>query len=273
MDRRASWFYGESLEPDTVTLVLEHPAQPGTRVRFGTLLAGGSTRWSTAVAVPADANSVTGPHPAGQAIGLSVQVLAGSLPPLRPVLSAAGRPFELAGSLSSVLVPGPWQLAGFSQGYAVFTLRKPSEPIAASTANGRRLDPQVISSTTKSEEIRVQAPAPSSVIRSVAWDPGWRATVSVNGGKVQNLTVNDFDLVQEVHIPAGNDVVSFHYRPPHLVLASVLSLSSIVLLLAVLGVWLMRRRRRPRRTPERVAHDAVSVVQEASPEVLSERVG
>ena len=83
------------------------------------------------------------------------------------------------------------------------------------------------------------------MIRSVAWDPGWRATVSVNGGKVQNLTVNDFDLVQEVHIPAGNDVVSFHYRPPHLVLASVLSLSSIVLLLAVLGVWLMRRRRRP----------------------------
>ena len=27
----ASWFYGESLEPDTVTLVLDHPASPGTR--------------------------------------------------------------------------------------------------------------------------------------------------------------------------------------------------------------------------------------------------
>ena len=81
------------------------------------------------------------------------------------------------------------------------------------------------------------------MIRSVAWDAGWSATVSVNGGNAQKIPVNDFDLVQEVHIPAGDDVVSFHYRPPHLVLASVLSLGSIVLLLALLGVWLARRRR------------------------------
>jgi hypothetical protein len=269
----ASWFYGESLEPDTVTLVLGHPASPGTRIRFGTLLAGGATRWGAAVAVPAGASSVTSPHPAGQAIGLSVQVLGGSLPSQQPVLSVGGHPYELAGSLSSVLVPGPWQLAGFSEGYAVFTLRKPSEPITASTANGRRLAAQVISSTTKSEDIRVQAPATSTVIRSVAWDPGWRATVSVNGGKAQNITVNDFDLVQKVHIPAGDDVVSFHYRPPHLVLASVLSLGSIVLLLALLGVWLTRRRRRPQRTPELVTHDAVGLMPEESAEVLSERVG
>lgn len=111
------------------------------------------------------------------------------------------------------------------------------------------------------------------MIRSVAWDPGWSATVSVNGGKAQNVTVNDFDLVQKVHIPAGDDVVSFHYRPPHLVLASVLSLGSIVLLLALLGVWLIRRGRRAQRTPELVTHDAASMVHEERPEVLSERVG
>ena len=61
------------------------------------------------------------------------------------------------------------------------------------------------------------------MIRSVAWDSGWSATVSVNGGKAQTIPVKDFDLVQQVHIPAGDDVVSFHYRPPHLLLASVLS--------------------------------------------------
>ena len=88
----ASWFYGESLEPDTVTLVLEHPASPGTRIRFGTLLAGGSTRWGAAVAVAAGASSVTSAHPAGPAIGLSVQVLAGSLPSQRAVISVAGHP-------------------------------------------------------------------------------------------------------------------------------------------------------------------------------------
>ncbi len=212
----ASWFYGETLEPDAATLVLEHPAGPGTVVRFGALLADGSTRWGAAVPVPVGASTVTGRYPTGAAIGLSVQVLAGALPTQRAVISVAGHPYELSGSLSSALVPGPWQLAGFSQGYAVFTLRKPPEPIVASTATGRRLPVQVISSTTKSEQIRVQAPAPSTVIRSVAWDSGWSATVSVDGGKTQDIPLNDFDLVQQVHVPAGNDVVSFHYRPRHL---------------------------------------------------------
>jgi hypothetical protein len=272
--RTASWFYGEFLEPDTVTLVLDHGVQPGTRIRFGTLLAGGSTRWGAAVAVPAGARSVTAPHPAGPAIGLSVQVMAGSLPSQRAVISVAGHPYELAGSLSSALVPGPWQLAGFSQGYAVFTLRKPAEPIAASTNTGRRLPVQVVASTTKSEDIRVQAPATSTLIRSVAWDAGWSATVSVNGGSAHKIKIDDSDLVQQVHIPAGDDVVSFHYRPPHLLLASVLTLGAIVLLLVLFGVWLTRRRRhRPPGMPLAASHDAAGVVPEESPEDVPERVG
>jgi hypothetical protein len=192
------------------------------------------------------------------------------------VISVAGHPYELAGSLSSALVPGPWQLAGFSQGYAVFTLRKPPEPIAASTDNGGRLPVQVLASTTKSEDIRVRAPAASTVIRSVAWDSGWSATVSVNGGQAQKIKIDDSDLVQQVHIPAGDDVVSFHYRPPHLLLASVLSLGSTVLLLALLGIWLTRRRRRRRRSqgmPQAAPPAAVNAAPEESPEAVPERVG
>jgi hypothetical protein len=269
----ASWFYGETLEPDTASLVLEHPANPGTLVRFGSLLAGGSTRWGAAVAVPAGTSVVNGRHPPGHAIGLSVQVLAGSLPSQRAVISVAGRPYELAGSLSSALVPGPWQLAGFSEGYAVFTLRKPAEPVTASTANGRRLHVQVISSTTKSEQLRVHVPAPSSLIRSVAWDAGWKATVSVNGGKAQAIPVKDFDLVQQVRLPAGDDVVSFRYRPPHLLLASVLSVGATGLLVVLFGVWLARRRRRPGAGSEPAAGDVADAAPEDSPGVVPERVG
>ena len=61
----------------------------------------------------------------------------------------------------------------------------------------------VLSSTTKSEEIKVDAPSASTVIRSVAWDSGWLATVSVNGGPARSVPVTSFDLVQQVRIPAG----------------------------------------------------------------------
>ena len=267
--RTASWFFGESLEPDTVSLLLEHPASTGLLVRFGALSAGGATQWGAPVPVPAGARAVTGPHPPGPAVGLSVQVLAGSLPSQRAVITVAGHPYELAGSLSSALEPGPWQLAGVSQGYAVFTARKPPQPIVASTANGRSLPLQVISSTTKSEEIRLQASAPVTVTRSVAWDSGWSATVSVNGGRARTIPLNDFDLVQQVRVPAGNDLVAFHYRPPHLTMASILSLGSIALLLLLLVAWLVRRRRPA--TPE---PDASPLPEEAAAVgVVPERVG
>ena len=266
-----SWFFGETLEPDGASVVLGHPAGPGAVVRFGALHADGSTRWGAAVPVPAGASTVTGRYPPGAAVGLSVQVLAGALPTQRALITVHGRPYELSGSLSSALVPGPWQLAGFSQGYAVFTLRKPPEPIVASTATGRRLPVQVISSTTKSEQIRVRAPASSSVIRSVAWDSGWSATVSVNGGETHDIPLNDFDLVQQVHIPAGNDVVSFHYRPRHLLAASVLGLGAIALLLALLGAWVTRRLRRRHSSQEFVA--PTPVAPEDTPESVPERVG
>jgi hypothetical protein len=248
--KTASWFYGETLRPESATLVLEHPVSPGTTVRFGAVRPDGSTRWGAAVPVSAGASTITDTVPAGAAVGLSAQVVTGSLPWQRAVISVAGQPYELAGSLSSALVPGPWQLAGFSQGYAVFTLRKPAEPVAASTGNGRRLPVQIVSSTTKSEDIRLQAPAAATVTRSVAWDSGWTATVSVNGGKARAIPVVDFDLVQQVRVPAGNDLISLHYRPRHLLLASILSLGAILLLLVLLGVWLVRRRRSSRTARE-----------------------
>ena len=221
----ASWFFGESLEPSSATLVLTQVANPGTLIRFGTLSADGSTRWSDVMTVPTGAKTVTERLPDGAAIGLAVQVV-GALPAQRAVITVGGRAYELAGSLSSAIVPGEWQSAGFSQGYAVFTLGKPPVPLSASTAGVAALPVEVISSATKSEAIKVDAPAAASVVRSVAWDSGWRATVSVDGGPPQTIRVESFDLVQRVHIPAGDDLVTFVYRPPHLLVATVLSLGA-----------------------------------------------
>jgi LPXTG-motif cell wall-anchored protein len=179
------------------------------------------------------------------------------------LISVDGQTYELDGSLSTAVVPSHWNLAGTSQGYAVYTFDKPPAPITATTSSGRRLAVTVLSSTTKSEEIKVDAPSTSSVVRSVAWDSGWRATVSVNGGPARAVSVNSYDLVQQVRLPPGRDVVTFHYRPAHLTLATVLSLGAIGVLLVLLAGWLVRRRRRQPAEPD------VAPVVEREPEAVS----
>jgi hypothetical protein len=167
------------------------------------------------------------------------------------VVSIDGRLYELGGSLSSAVVPERWRQAGTSQGYAVFVFRRPPEPISAFTTTGQRLPVVVQSSTTKSEQVRVQAPTNGRVIRSVAWDSGWRGSVSVNGGPTRAVEVEQVNLIQEIRIPPGNDVVTFHYRPPHLVVASVLSLGATAFLVALLLGWLaLKRSRKPEKERE-----------------------
>jgi hypothetical protein len=58
------------------------------------------------------------------------------------------------------------------------------------------------------------------------------------------VTVHSYDLVQKVNIPAGHVVVTFHYRPPHLTVASLLSIGAVAVLLALAVGWLVVRRRR-----------------------------
>ena len=238
-----SWFFGESLEPASASLLFTHATASTALVRFGVLRADGSTSWGSTVSLGAGATRVDAHLPQEQAIGLSVQVV-GSLPPHQAVIAVDGHSYELAGSLSSTVIPGPWHQAGTEQGYVVYTSTTPPTPITASTDGGRPLPVRVLSSTTKSEQISIDAPAPSSVIRSVAWDSGWQANISVNGGASRAATVHSFDLVQKVNIPAGHVVVTFHYRPPHLTVASVLSIGGVGALLVLFVGWLVVRRRR-----------------------------
>jgi hypothetical protein len=238
-----SWFFGESLEPASASLLFTHATDADALVRFGVLRADGSTSWASTVSVAAGSTRVVAPLPRDQGIGLSVQVV-GSVPSHQAFIAVGDHSYELAGSLSSTVVPGPWQQAGTAQGYVVYTFAEPPTPVTASTASERPLPVTILSSTTKSEEVSVEAPGPSSVIRSVAWDPGWQANISVNGGASHAVTVQPFHLVQKVHIPAGHVVVTFHYRPPHLTAASVLSIGAVGVLLALFVGWLVVRRRR-----------------------------
>jgi hypothetical protein len=238
-----SWFFGESLEPTSASLLFTHATGSSAVVRFGVLGTDGSTTWGPTVSLRAGATSVDAPLPREHAIGLSVQVV-GALPEHQAVIAVSGQSYELAGSLSSTVVPGPWHQAGTALGYAVYTFARQPTPITAATESGRPLKVTVLSSTTKSEQISIDAPVPSSVVRSVAWDSGWQATISVNGGASHAVAVHSFQLVQKVNTPAGHVVVTFHYRPPHLIAASVLSIGAVAVLLVLLAGGLVGRRRR-----------------------------
>ncbi len=238
----ASWFFGESLEPESATLLFTTTVPAATALRFGLLAADGKTSWSAPQTVPPGATTAEMQFPREDAVGLEVQAL-GPLPPSQAVIVAGGQPYELRGALSSALTPGPWRQVGEAQGFTVFASRRPPEPMSAVTADGRPVPVRVLSSSTKSEVVQVDAPAPVSVIRSVAWDSGWSGSVSVNGGTARSVPVRLTQLVQEISAPAGKDEVTFHYRPPHLLLGSLLSLGSVIFLVTIGIVWLVRRRR------------------------------
>jgi hypothetical protein len=218
-----------------------------TDVRFGTLSPDGTTHWSSSVPVAAGAASVTSQLPRGAGVGLVMQAF-GPIPGQRAAISVGGHPYELAGSLSSAIMPGPWHQVGVVQGYSVFARTKAPTPIVAVTAGGQRLPVQVLSSSTKSEQVRVRAPVSATVVRSVAWDSGWTGSVSVDGAKATAVEVGSIDLVQQITIPPGDDVVTFHYSPPRLRVATILTLGALAFLvllgLAFLALRLYGRRRR-----------------------------
>ena len=211
----ASWFFGESLKAESATLLFTQPVPATTALRFGLLEADGTVRWAAPQTLSSGGRTVTVELPSSAGVGLEVQAF-GPLPPAQAVITANGRPYELSGALAAAVVPGSWRQVGESQGFTVFASRRLPEPITAVTAKGRSVPVRVLSSNTKSEVVRVDAPEPVSVIRSVAWDSGWRGSVSVNGRTARSVPVRSLQLVQEITAPAGEDEVTFRYRPPHL---------------------------------------------------------
>jgi hypothetical protein len=261
----SSWFFGEQLAPSSATAVLSTPATLAV-IRFGVFNAGGLTRWGPAVRVPAGATSVTSPlpkfftfgtgtsgtgSPVPGTVGLTLQVLFGHLPAHQAVVTAHGQPYELDGALSAALKPDQWRLQGGKDGYTLFVHRQ--APIAvyaiASPSTGHTPPVHVLFNGDNSERVRVSTTRPLEIVRDVAYDQGWTATISVNGRSALAVPDTAHGLVQQVRVPPGTDVVVFRYRPPHWIPAVILSGGALLMLLG-LGVWaLVRRRSRPGTPP------------------------
>jgi hypothetical protein len=192
--------------------------------------------------------SVAGRLPAGRAAGLAIQVVSGHLPAHQVAITVGKMSYEVDGSLSDAVRPGGWREQGAIDDYALFVRTKAPNPAYAIAPVGQPAPPvTVVSNGANAESIRLRTSAPVVVVRDVAWDVGWHATDSANGGTPQSVRVERHGLVQQVRLPAGSDVVVFTYRPPHWLVASVLSAGSTALLLVLLALVVLRRTRRRRR--------------------------
>jgi hypothetical protein len=238
-----TWFFGESLTATDASLVFSAPAAPAT-LRFGSVSARGIVSWGPSVDTTPGARRVNGTLPPGPAYGLAVQVVSGQVPAHQAVVTVAHQPYELDGALSSAVRPGVWRQQGTIEGNALFVRNRAPTPIYAVTRGGAAPPVTVLSTGPNTEQIRVDAPTALTVVRQVAWDDDWTASVSVHGGPAGPAPMSAFGLVQQVRLPAGDDVVTFRYRPARFVVSGVLSLGATLLLVVLLVVSVVRWRRR-----------------------------
>jgi hypothetical protein len=256
------WFFGESLSPVRANLLLGPGATPA-RIRFGTLGPRGGTDWGPAVSVARGARSVGSMLPRGTAVGLVVQVVSGRLPRHQSDVVVGHEAYELDGALSSAVQPGPWRQQGSVDRYTLYVSTRVPTPVytvARRDAPAPRVD--VLAQSDNAESVRLRARTPVLLVRDVAWDGGWQASISSNGGPAETVPVGQRGLVQQVPVPAGSDVVTFSYQPRHWLVASVLSEGASLFLLLLLAECVLRassRRGRHRRGPRSPGRESAAV--------------
>jgi hypothetical protein len=149
-------------------------------------------------------------------------------------------PFQLALSTSS------WRLTTTVGTLAVFRATHIPGPDWLAGRTGASRITEVKSVLWGDSWVSVKATRRVTLVRSMAYLPGWRATaLNERTGAVVSLTVRRSGLVQKVTVPVGDWTVHFHYHAPYIELGLIGSISSTLLLGAATGaLWWGGRRRR-----------------------------
>ena len=240
----STWFFGESLAATRAQRAAGVPAATGARIRFGTLGANGAMRWGPPVELAPGATQRRR-HVATRArpSAWPCRSISGRLPAHQADIVVAGRNYELDGSLSGAVRPGVWRHQGSVDHYSLFVRNRRADP----SVRRRRRAPADSAHQACSPDGANPSPSaydastPVVVVRDVAWDSGWHASVSSDGGPARAVRGQRTRPGAAGQAPAGTDVVTFAYRPPHWLVASALSEASS-LLLAILLVVALRRR-------------------------------
>ncbi len=174
-------------------------------------------------------------------------------------------PSYASGALAKVLVAPRWTVAGRIGPLVVYlnhSTRGPAwlEAPSSTSAWAPRLSSGTVTTSiapvTGREVMEVSSARPVLLVRSVAYEPGWRASlVPAAGGRGRSVAVRRLGLVQAVELGAGRYRVTWTYRPPKLTEGVELSLAGAaalaVLVLACLSAGAGARTRARRRAGRR----------------------
>jgi hypothetical protein len=177
------------------------------------------------------------------------------------VTTTVGRHFEMDGAMQSALRDASFCFVGYRQELAVFrttaTRRlvwiegpRATSPVAAPVPTALGSARRVTSTTWGDETDAVTTRRATTLVRSEAYDAGWRVSVrNTNSGRTRSLHVIRLGLVEGVRLPAGSYAVTWTYRPDSVTAGLYGSLAGAVVVITAGSSWWWARRRRRTRVP------------------------
>lgn len=157
---------------------------------------------------------------------------------VRADIAGVSTSLGLNGGYQQVVDSSQWTLGSTTFAYSVF---KATNLLPPQWIEGAGPASRVLSSRTTSwgdEYLTVTTNKPVTMVRSVAFLTGWRATlVNTTTSQTVNATVHRDGLIQSIDVPTGTWRIHFHYHAPYVELGLIVSaLSSLLFLFATFFV-------------------------------------
>ncbi len=125
--------------------------------------------------------------------------------------------YDLESAFQHALSTSSWHLTSVHDTIAVFqsaSVRAPDWLAGPSQGSSIR---SIRDASWGDSWVTLHATAPTTLVRSFAYLPGWRASaVNTRTGQHRDLLVRRDGLVQRVRVPAGTWTVHFHYHAPYI---------------------------------------------------------
>jgi hypothetical protein len=159
--------------------------------------------------------------------------------------------YDMDGALSADLTPPHWVPAGEIGPFAVFMNTRARGPFSLSgpASVAGKLQVHVVESSpfTPTETVAFTSPLATTIVRSVADIPGWKASDD-HDGRTRAIALRRDGLVQSFSVPKGTTVVTFSYQAPGLKTGlTACAVGLLAMLLLALGGLVSGRRRTARR--------------------------